>query len=139
MKLRLFGAFLMILSLSACDLLGIPDPAKEAERKDAEGKAIGGACRYAGRALEDCFTLNPTAQKASVFAGWKDMNDYMTQNKIEIVKPELAPSTNAATKKSAKVDESSPDDDTASDSAPTTKTSRTRAKPVPKTGTANPH
>ena len=65
------------------------DPAKEAATRDEEGKAIGGACRQSGRALEDCFTLNPNAIKASVFNGWKDMNDYMTQNKIETVKPEF--------------------------------------------------
>lgn len=90
MPFRLLSLLLLITSLCACELLGIPDPAKEAERKDAEGKAIGSACRHAGRALEDCFALNTTAQKASVFAGWREMNDYMAQNKIENVKPELS-------------------------------------------------
>lgn len=82
---------LATLVLCACDRLGIPDPAKEAAAKDAEGRAVGSACRQAGRAIEDCFSLNPTAQKASVFAGWRDMNDYMTENKLEIVKPEIPP------------------------------------------------
>lgn len=81
---------LALLALCACDRLGIPDPSKEAAAKDAEGKAIGGACRYAGRALEDCYVLNAAASKAAIFAGWKEMNDYMTENKIEVVKPELA-------------------------------------------------
>lgn len=89
MLFRHLSLLLLVTSLCACELLGIPDPAKEAERKDAEGKAIGSACRHAGRALEDCFALNTTAQKASVFAGWREMNDYMAQNKIENVKPEL--------------------------------------------------
>jgi hypothetical protein len=80
---------ILILPLAACDRLGIPDPAKDAAAHDEEGKAIGGACRQSGRALEDCFTLNPNANKSSVFNGWKDMNDYMTQNKIETVKPEF--------------------------------------------------
>ncbi|MBL8484863.1 MAG: hypothetical protein JNJ60_21890 [Rhodocyclaceae bacterium] len=31
--------------------------------------------------------MNPKAHRAAVFAGWKDMNDYMTQNKIEVVLP----------------------------------------------------
>ncbi|HSD35874.1 MAG TPA: hypothetical protein VLC92_00095 [Rhodocyclaceae bacterium] len=88
-------ALLLLLSLlillAGCDRLGIPDPAKAAAARDEEGKAIGGACRQSGRALEDCFTLNPGANKSSVFNGWKDMNDYMTQNKIEIVKPEFPP------------------------------------------------
>jgi hypothetical protein len=79
----------LLIPLPGCERLGIPDPAKEAAAHDDEGKAIGGACRQSGRALEDCFTLNPSANKASVFNGWKDMNDYMTQNKIETVKPEF--------------------------------------------------
>ncbi|MEC5384170.1 hypothetical protein VVD49_00475 [Uliginosibacterium sp. H3] len=81
----------LLTPLAGCDRLGIPDPAKDAAARDEEGKAIGGACRQSGRALEDCFTLNPGANKAAVFNGWKDMNDYMTQNKIETVKPELTP------------------------------------------------
>jgi len=80
---------ILLLFLTGCDRLGIADPAKEAATRDEEGRAIGGACRQSGRALEDCFTLNPNASKSSVFNGWKDMNDYMTQNKIEIVRPEF--------------------------------------------------
>jgi hypothetical protein len=79
----------LLIPLAGCDRLGIPDPAREAAARDEEGKAIGGACRQSGRALEDCFTLNPSANKSAVFNGWKDMNDYMTQNKIETVKPEF--------------------------------------------------
>ncbi len=82
--------FLLIpLALSACEELGIPDPEKRAAAALAEGRAVGGACRHAGRALEDCFALNPDAQKAAVFEGWRSMNDYMTENKIESVKPEI--------------------------------------------------
>ena len=50
----------------------------------------GGACRHAGRAIEDCYALNKKADKAAVFAGWRDMNDYMRENKIEPVAPQLA-------------------------------------------------
>jgi hypothetical protein len=46
-------------------------------------RCIGGACRHALRGLEDCYVLNPKAAKASVFAGWKDMDAYMRENKIE--------------------------------------------------------
>lgn len=85
------------LLLAGCDKLGLgKDAAHEAEveaakaaDRDNEGRAIGSACRQSGRALEDCFTLNPTASKSSVFNGWKDMNDYMMQNKIDVVKPEF--------------------------------------------------
>src|SRR2546425_10390899 len=81
--------------LSGCDMLGgalgIESPEKVAAAREADGKAIGGACRHAGRAIEDCYTLNKKADKASVFAGWRDMNDYMRENKIESVAPTLAP------------------------------------------------
>lgn len=90
MKINAVGLLVpLLITLTACERLGITDPAKEAEAKEAEGKAIGGACRHAGRALEDCYALNPTAHKAAIFAGWKEMNDYMAENKIEVVKPEL--------------------------------------------------
>ncbi|MDP1690986.1 MAG: hypothetical protein Q8L49_03335 [Burkholderiaceae bacterium] len=59
-----------------------------AARKEAEGRAIGGACRHAGRAIEDCFALNKRADKAALFAGWREMNDYMRENKIEVVLPQ---------------------------------------------------
>ncbi len=66
--------------LAGCDMLGIESPAAGAARKEAEGKAIGSACRHAGRAIEDCYVLNKKAEKAAVFAGWKEMNDYMREN-----------------------------------------------------------
>jgi hypothetical protein len=81
--------------LSGCDMLGIESPEKIAALREADGKAIGGACRHAGRAIEDCYALNRKADRASVFAGWRDMNDYMRENKIEPVAPQIAaaPST----------------------------------------------
>ena len=79
----------LLMPLTACDLLGIPDPAKVDAAREADGKAVGSACRQAGRALEDCYTLNTAASKAAVFAGWREMNDYMLENKLEIVKPEI--------------------------------------------------
>ena len=71
-------------------MLGIESPEKIAAARDAEGRAVGGACRHAGRAIEDCYTINRRADKAAVFAGWRDMNDYMRENKMEAVTPELA-------------------------------------------------
>ncbi|RAR85391.1 hypothetical protein AX018_100519 [Paracidovorax anthurii] len=71
-----------LLLLSGCEIPGLgPDP--RAVQKEAEAKAIGGACRHALRGLEDCFTLNPKAPKAQVFAGWKEMDQYMRENKLE--------------------------------------------------------
>jgi hypothetical protein len=70
--------------------LGIESPEKVAAAREGDGKAIGGACRHAGRAIEDCYAMNKKADKASVFAGWRDMNDYMRENKIEAVAPQIA-------------------------------------------------
>ena len=75
--------------LAGCDQLGIESPEKLAAARVAEGNAIGSACRHAGRAIEDCYALNKRADKAAVFAGWRDMNDYMRENKIEPVPPQL--------------------------------------------------
>ena len=79
--LRLLAASAVLL-LAGCEIPGLgPDP--RVAQRDAEAKAIGGACRHALRGLEDCYTLNPKAAKASVFAGWQDMDGYMRENKIE--------------------------------------------------------
>lgn len=82
------------LLLAGCNLMGGGESAEVlAARKEAEGKAVGGACRHAGRAIEDCFALNKRADKASVFAGWREMNDYMRENKLEPVAPQLSAET----------------------------------------------
>ncbi|WKB55148.1 hypothetical protein N7L95_12585 [Eleftheria terrae] len=89
---RLALAGLCLAMLGGCDMLGIETGAQSAARKEAEGRAIGAACRHAGRAIEDCYALNAKADKAAIFAGWREMNDYMGENKIEEVKPVVAPS-----------------------------------------------
>lgn len=76
--------------LAGCEQLGIESPDKVAAARQAEGSAVGGACRHAGRAIEDCYALNKKADKAAVFAGWREMNDYMRDNKIEPVPPQLS-------------------------------------------------
>jgi hypothetical protein len=68
--------------LTGCDALGIETASQTAEKKEAEGRAIGSACRHAVRSVEDCFRSNPKAGKAAVFAGWKDMDAYMRENEI---------------------------------------------------------
>lgn len=96
------GRLTLLLALSlltGCDRLyermGLPDPAKVL----AEGKAIGGACRHAGRGLEDCYTLNPTASKAAIYEGWKEMNEYMAKHGLQAIPPQIDP----AKRKSAAV------------------------------------
>ena len=76
--------------VGGCDMLGIESPEKVAAAREADGKAIGAACRQSARALEDCYTLYKKADRAAVYAGWRDMNDYMRENKIEPVTPQIA-------------------------------------------------
>ena len=87
--------------LTGCERLGIDSPEKLAALREADGKAVGGACRHAGRAIEDCYALNKKADRASVFAGWRDMNDYMRENKIDVVAPQLTTQLANAGSKSA--------------------------------------
>ena len=82
-----FWLLLVAAMLSGCDQIseraGFPDPA----RLEAEGKAIGSACRHAGRGLEDCYRLNKDASKSYIYTGWKEMNEYMAKNNMQVVTP----------------------------------------------------
>ncbi len=71
------------LWLTGCDQLGIESVTAVAAKRDAEGRAVGGGCRQAARSVEQCYGLNKRADRAAVFAGWRDMNDYMRENKLE--------------------------------------------------------
>jgi hypothetical protein len=75
------------LWLGGCDMLGIESATQVAERRDAEGKAVGGACRQAARSIEACYEQNKRADKAAVFAGWREMNDYMRENRMDPMPP----------------------------------------------------
>lgn len=88
-------ALTSLMTLAGCDLLGIEGATVVAERKTAEGKAVGAACRHAGRAIEDCYALNKKAEKAAIYAGWREMDDYMRENKLEPVAPQLVADTKA--------------------------------------------
>lgn len=72
----------LALLLTACDIPGLgPDP--RIAQREADGKAIGGACRHALRGIEECYQLNPKAPKTAIFEGWREMDQYMRDNKIE--------------------------------------------------------
>lgn len=109
--------------LAGCDQLGIETPAQLAAAKDAEGRAMGSACRHSGRALEDCYALNKKASKAAIFSGWRDMDAYMRENNIEVVAPTIAP---ADTKKKS-----------AGEEAPAANTDKPAEPPAKKEGAAH--
>ena len=85
----------LLLTLAGCDIvqqqMGIEDPNAKAAKIEAEGKAVGGACRHSGRAIEDCYAIYHWLPKAPVFAGWQEMDAYMRNNKIDSVEPQLPP------------------------------------------------
>ncbi len=88
MKFRLLPVALTLL-LAGCEIPGLgPDP--RIAQREADGKAIGGACRHALRGIEDCYGLNEKALKTAVFEGWKEMDQYMRENKIEGIAPKEA-------------------------------------------------
>ncbi len=78
------------LLLAGCDIPGL-DGDKIAAEKEADGKAIGSACRHALRGIEDCYKQNPKALKTGIFTGWKDMDVYMRENKLEGIAPPPPP------------------------------------------------
>jgi hypothetical protein len=88
---RLLLALAALSPLAACDQLGLEPASVTAARVEADGKAVGAACRHGGRAIEDCFTLNKRVDKAAIYAGWREMDDYMRENKLETVVPTLGP------------------------------------------------
>lgn len=99
MQARLTAALLCALfGATGCNLFGGESAEAVAARREADGKAVGGACRHAGRAIEDCYTLNRRADKAAVYAGWREMNDYMRENKLEPIVPQLGAPTEVASK-----------------------------------------
>lgn len=103
MSRRLLAPVMTALCLLAagCDQLGIEPASAIAARKEADGKAVGGACRHAARAIEDCYVLNRRADRAAVYAGWREMDEYMRENKLESVAPQIQPETHVAAAKPA--------------------------------------
>ena len=105
MHIRISLALMLALALTGCDQinqkLGLEDLGKKDARLEAEGKAVGSACRQSGRAIEDCYAIYTWVPKAGVFEGWRDMDAYMRENKIDTIAPQLPPpeSPGAARKK----------------------------------------
>ena len=93
----------LCLLLLGCDQLGIESASAIAARREAESKAIGAGCRHAARSVEQCYQGNKRADKAAVFAGWREMNDYMRESKIDAMP---APAESATP--TAEVDEPDP-------------------------------
>ncbi|MEJ7138278.1 hypothetical protein [Amphibiibacter pelophylacis] len=98
MKLKpLLCSLLLLPLLAGCEQLGLESMQSMARKQDTEGKAVGGACRQAGRAIEDCYTLNRKMSRAPIYEGWREMDGYMRENKLEATPPKLDPQVQVAT------------------------------------------
>ncbi|SMC21874.1 hypothetical protein SAMN02745857_01267 [Andreprevotia lacus DSM 23236] len=93
-----------LLLISISGLTGCDQVMEVLNKQKANGKAIGAACRHSGRALEDCYRRNPRIAKADIFAGWKEMNEYMLAKKLDVVPPPPdLPATSAIPKAAANI------------------------------------
>jgi len=129
---RLLLALPLVFSLTACDqiqrqVLG-EDPAAKAAKQEAEGKAVGGACRHSGRAIEDCYAIYYWLQKAAIFAGWQEMDAYMRTNKIEEVEPQLPPPEPPGARRPAKTEPAAEKNDKAEKPAAKSDKAETKAE-----------
>lgn len=126
---RLVLSLSLLLScslLGACDLQSLLKNSK-VEAREAEGRAIGSACRHSGRALEDCYALNPKVVKAAIFTGWRDMDAYMRENNISAVPSTL---TGQAAEPTAAPEEAENGDNAATgDAAPSEEAAPAADKP----------
>ncbi|MEW9899446.1 hypothetical protein ABWL39_12545 [Chitinivorax sp. PXF-14] len=71
-----------LLSLAGCDQFN-----NLLNKQQREAKAVGAGCRLSGRSLEDCYKRNLRASRADIYAGWREMHDYMMQKKIDNITP----------------------------------------------------
>jgi hypothetical protein len=121
----------LTVSLAGCDLEALLADPKVVQR-EADSKAIGGACRYAMRSIEDCYTLNEKASKAAVFTGWKEMDQYMRDNKIDGVESKATKVEPAAAVAAGEEVVSEPVKAVKEGAKPLKKASETKTKPAAK-------
>lgn len=119
----------LVLLLAGCDLAELLADPKVAQR-EADAKAIGGACRFGMRSIEDCYALNAKASKAAVFAGWKEMDQYMRDNKVDGVPSKMdKPQEPAQEEMSAEAAKDAPKDKPRAEPKPKAKPAAEKPKP----------
>src|SRR5574343_58413 len=122
MIIRLF-LIATLIGLAACDQvnqkLGLEDPAKKEARQEQEAKAVGSACRQSGRAIEDCYSIYNWLPKAGIFTGWREMDEYMRENKLETIEPQLPPPEAPGKKKKKNAGDEAPAEGSAKAAAET--------------------
>lgn len=73
----------LIIGLSGCDYAKSLFTPKSSEELYDDGVALGAGCRQAGQTLEQCYSLNPKSVKSGIYAGWKEMHEYMAAMNIK--------------------------------------------------------
>lgn len=73
----------LVVGLSGCDYVKSMFTPKSQEEQYEDGVALGAGCRQAGQTLEECYTLNPKSMKSGIYAGWKEMHEYMAAMNIK--------------------------------------------------------
>jgi len=95
MYLRLLPILAITLLTAGCDIADLlADP--RVSQREADGRATGAACRHAMRGIEDCYKLNERAPKTAVYEGWKEMDGYMRENKMEGVASKIPSTPNSS-------------------------------------------
>lgn len=107
------------VTLGGCDAVTALMADPRAAQRVADSKAIGSACRYGLRSIEDCYALNEKASKAYMFEGWKEMDQYMRDNKIDGVPAKVG--TGGAGTADVIIEEKAGDDNAKDKPAPATK------------------
>lgn len=74
---------LICVQLSGCLGGFLPNPEKEKEDIENEAAATGASCRQAGKSLEECFKRNEDLNRKGALRGWKEMDAYMREFKLE--------------------------------------------------------
>ncbi|MDY7578171.1 hypothetical protein RGU70_07540 [Herbaspirillum sp. RTI4] len=124
-----------VLSLSACDFINnFNKPKMTPEQERAEGIALGAGCRHSGQTLEDCYQRNPDSTKAGIFAGWKEMHEYMASKNIQTVFAVVPPPKMEEGDKPADKDAAAKDDKSKDDKSKNDRSSKDSKDDKPKTG-----
>ncbi|MDN0084786.1 hypothetical protein QU487_18845 [Crenobacter sp. SG2305] len=92
MNKRVYFCLPLVVALGGCNWIG-----SMTGLSAGSNKALGAACRQTGRSLEECFMRNEDADKAQLYAGWREMNEYMAKNRLAT----MAPPPQAADSKTA--------------------------------------
>lgn len=89
-SLRMTIVLGLLIGLSGCDYVKSMFTPKTQEELYDDGVALGAGCRQAGQSLEECYSLNPKSIKSGIYAGWKEMYEYMAAMNMKAANDQTA-------------------------------------------------